>query len=382
MKRWIALLLALVLSVALCGCDGKAVKVFSFSGEYLTEQQLSNHTFYYYNKLSETEKQAYGSIYNEIFDHPEKIRIPQLDDEQLNRVFQSLSYDNPELLCLANTCRAISAGGRCYFVPDYVCTADECSNMTAQTRQKADEILSGIRSDMSDYEKELYFHDELFRICDYDNSGEILRDSYTVYGALVKGSAVCEGYSRAMQYLLDRVGIRNYLITGKAKNSDGSVEGHMWNIVTIDNKNYHVDATWDDPTGISEKTPSHAYFNVTDEMISRNHYDFEPQNPGCTSMENNYHYKNGLYFKEYGDSVMNDMVNGVSEAVKRGDDAAELIFKDKSSYDKAVKDLFDNKKIYRLFERANVVLGSKQLKTHSVQYHENPDMYVLYLTLK
>lgn len=382
MKRWIALLLALVLAVGLCGCDGKAADIFSFSGEYLTEQQLSNHTFYYYNELNDLEKRAYGSIYNEIFEHPEKIRIPKLDDEQLNRVFLSLSYDNPELLCLANTCRAVSAGGRCYFEPDYICTSSECGNMTAQTRQKADEILSGIRPDMSDYEKELYFHDELFRICDYDNSAETSRDSYTVYGALVKGSAVCEGYSRAMQYLLDSVGIKNYLITGKAANSDGSVEGHMWNIVTIDNKNYHLDATWDDPTGISEETPSRAYFNITDEMISRNHFDFEPQYPNCKSTDSNFHYKNGLYFSSYNDSVMNDMVNAVAESVKRGDDAAELIFKDKATYNKAVNDLFENGKIHRLFERVNVVLGSRKIGTHSIQYHENPDMYVLYLTLK
>lgn len=382
MKRWTSLLLALILAVCLCGCDGEAVSLFSFSGKYLTEEQLSNHTFYYYNQLSDTEKQAYGCIYNEIFEQPERIRIPKLDDEQLNRVFQSLSYDNPELFCIENTCRAISAGGRCYFEADYNCTPDEYNKMTSELSQKANEILSGVTSDMSDYEKELYFHDELFQICDYDNNSEIGRDSYTAYGALVNGSAVCEGYSRAMQYLLDSVGIQNYLITGKATNSDGSVEGHMWNIVTIDNKNYHLDATWDDPTGISEKTPSRAYFNVTDEMISRNHFDFQPQNPNCVSTDSNFHYKNNLYFSDYNDSVLNDMVNAVAEAVKRGDDAAELVFKDEKTYRKAVNDLFTNGKIHRLFERVNVVLGSKKLKSHSIQYHENSDMYVLYLTLK
>ncbi|MDD6551465.1 MAG: hypothetical protein PUF16_06760 [Lachnospiraceae bacterium] len=59
-------------------------------------------------------------------------------------------------------------------------------------------------------------------------------------------NVVCEGYSKAFQYLMDNTrrfvdaGISSKLVTS---------DTHMWNVVTIDGKNYLVDVTWyDDDT--------------------------------------------------------------------------------------------------------------------------------------
>lgn len=380
MKRFTALILSLILIITLCACSAETI--FGPYGEPLTAKQLDDKTFYYYKQLNEKEQKAYGNIYNNISEHPEKIRIAALNDEELSRVFLAFSYDNPEIICLSNTCRAVSAGGRCYFVPNYLCSANECKNLTAQFESNASEILSKTTPEMSDYDKELYFHDALFNICDYDNSAAPPWTSYTAAGALVNGSAVCEGYSRAMQYLLNEAGIENHLITGKAVDSKSNIEGHMWNIVSVDGKNYHLDSTWDDPTGISGKTPSHAYFNLTDKEISRNHSNFSPADPNCSDTEFNYHRKNGQYFEKYNNEALNDMVTAVVNAVKRGDDAVEFAFGSKEEYEKASKDLFKNKKIHRLFERANIALGQNELRTNSVEYHEDKEMFIIYITLK
>ena len=64
-------------------------------------------------------------------------------------------------------------------------------------------------------------------------------------------NVACEGYSKAFQYLMDHTqrfvdaGIVSKLVTS-TKLVDGNDNGHMWNVVTIDGKNYIVDVTWYD----------------------------------------------------------------------------------------------------------------------------------------
>jgi hypothetical protein len=54
-------------------------------------------------------------------------------------------------------------------------------------------------------------------------------------------NVVCEGYAKAFQYLCNLGGLTCYTVTGTiAGNMTGS---HMWNIVTLDGKNYLVDVT-------------------------------------------------------------------------------------------------------------------------------------------
>nr|MDE5741840.1 hypothetical protein [Oscillospiraceae bacterium] len=53
---------------------------------------------------------------------------------------------------------------------------------------------------------------------------------------------VCEGYSKAFQYLCDLGGVDCYTVTGNMDGGTGA-GAHMWNIVTLDEKNYLVDVT-------------------------------------------------------------------------------------------------------------------------------------------
>ena len=60
-------------------------------------------------------------------------------------------------------------------------------------------------------------------------------------------TVVCEGYSKAFQYLCDLSGRDDcvcYTVTGDMARTGGSSGGHMWNIVTMDDgRNYLVDVT-------------------------------------------------------------------------------------------------------------------------------------------
>ncbi len=80
-------------------------------------------------------------------------------------------------------------------------------------------------------------------VCAPDNIGFIR----TSYGSLVRGEAVCEGYSRAFKAVLDRLDIPCVLVSGVYRHTADSVELHMWTEVQLGDVWYGVDATMDDP---------------------------------------------------------------------------------------------------------------------------------------
>lgn len=163
------------------------------------------------------------------------------------------------------------------------------------TAKRADEIISSvIKPGMTDFEKELAIHDYIVNNCRYDienlKKGATPPESYTAYGVLVKGKAVCEGYAKAMKLLLDRVGIPCLIVAGTSKGSS-----HAWNIVCLDGEYYHVDATWDDPVmADGSQVLSHVYFNLTDDEFRKDHSWDSGAYPACNAVTYNYYRYLGL----------------------------------------------------------------------------------------
>ena len=147
----------------------------------------------------------------------------------------------------------------------------------AEAERVVDELIT---SGMSDYEVVKTLHDYLVTHCDYDyrvDIGNMPFVSYQAEGALLKGTAVCGGYAKAFELLLDAAGIPNETITGYAGGY------HAWNLVQVDGQWYHVDATWDDPTVRGGDYIRYDYFLKSDKvMVSRSHRDWETVH-ACTS---------------------------------------------------------------------------------------------------
>ena len=76
---------------------------------------------------------------------------------------------------------------------------------------------------------------------------------YDMYGALVNHSSVCQGYAETMFYLLKKAGLSCAIASSQNIN-------HAWNIVKVNGKWYHVDATWDDPVWDMPGRSNHDYF--------------------------------------------------------------------------------------------------------------------------
>ena len=320
---------------------------------------------FYYENLGDTEKIAYELIVENIENMPSRIRVPYLDDEGLSKVFEALLYDNPQYFFLSDNCKAeTTAFGKSYFVPQYIMSASEYVQKF-QELEKIREIVEIKTDRISDKsKKEQIIHDYIVDKCTYvDIAGG---ECSSVYGCLVNGKASCEGYAKSMKYLLDDVGIKNYLATGTTESGDGTPQGHAWNIVEIDGKYYHVDATWDDPDE-NEVENKYAYFNVTDEEISVTH-DAEKRFLGkCDATEHNYYVENGLYFSEY-DKNMSDVIT--SELVKQANlkkDVISFKMSDEKVLKKAETELFEMNGIYSILMNAGI-LSDNVLSEDSISY--------------
>ncbi|QHW31626.1 hypothetical protein GZH47_12755 [Paenibacillus rhizovicinus] len=159
--------------------------------------------------------------------------------------------------------------------------------------QMARQILAAIiKPGMSDYERELAIHDYLVlhTAYDYDNfrKGTVPADSYTMYGLLVNGIAVCQGYAYTAQLLLRMAGIETYYVRGTAGGGP-----HAWNKVKIDGAYYDLDVTWDDPVPDEAGEQAYGYFNVTDDELRLDH-TWTDKLPQATAKTLNYHVYNGL----------------------------------------------------------------------------------------
>lgn len=170
-------------------------------------------------------------------------------------------------------------------------------------------IKENIRKGMSDLEKVKSIHDYLVLSVayDYDNflKNNVSDDSYEAYGALINKIAVCDGYTKSMALILNKLGVQTIQVTGIANGGN-----HSWNMVKIDGQYYHVDTTWDDPVPNKPGSVHYNYFLKNTKQLKVNHQWDETAYPVATSSKFNYfHNMNNMVEKDamyyYSDSKDN-----------------------------------------------------------------------------
>ena len=200
--------------------------------EYYVETALENELG------KEKYFKAYNAIKNGVENFESEIRLgTEVDENEIRMIFNSYRSDHPEHFWLNPV--TLPFGTLCadgaiesFIAPKYFFTKEQMSAETEKINAAADELLKGITPSMPEFERERLLHDRLAKSITYDLNEKY---AHTAYGALVNG------YTQAFQYLLQRVGIQSFMVTGA-----GNGGNHAWNIVRIDGKYYNVDLTWDD----------------------------------------------------------------------------------------------------------------------------------------
>lgn len=225
----------------------------------------------YYGRslLSGDLRQAYDRIVAAVEDLDSSVSFSGLSvsKNDLLRVLQYYCDDYPHHFYLDDDELLISYSGNKANSLSLKYTMSKSQIATAKSKLESavTAMLSGIHGGMTAYERERLIYNRIIHHVVYTKSSDA--SIYTIYGALVNKKAVCDGYAHALQYLLYRAGIPCIRVTGSSKS-----ESHVWNMVQLSGKWYHVDVTWDDPviSGVSDFA-GYSYLNVTESQIKKDH---------------------------------------------------------------------------------------------------------------
>ena len=210
------------------------------------------------------------------------VRVPNI------KIIEKIKRDNPELFFWDQTKYGIETSvlGTKVFL-SYMYSDKE----RAFIPKRACEISSSCycRNDEKTVRK---IHNYLVGHVSYDYEDGIGKpENHNAGGIFLYNKGVCEGISKAFQWLCHLCNIECTVIEGTLAGS-----AHLWNIVTIYGKNYHVDVTQDiAATDKSWHKPAYIYYLVTDAEIKQDHIFRE--NFNCVNTEENPFYKAGKVFR-------------------------------------------------------------------------------------
>lgn len=230
---------------------------------------------YGYDSISDTGSKA---LYEKLVEYADKkLALPMevnevLSERQIMQAMNAYKNDHPEVFWIKTNCTFITDNNSTIVYPFFTMNNDERNFAKAQLENKLKLFESNAPSGASALELEKYAHDYLIDNCNYSKeaakSTEVVGNSSDAYGALIEGSAVCEGYARAFSLLCNWLGLDCVCVLGVGDN-----EYHMWNCVLLDNKWYQVDPTWNDNNDKNNNEPfaSSLYFNLDDKDMYNDH---------------------------------------------------------------------------------------------------------------
>lgn len=336
--------ITLTLALSSCGAKHDPAEDMTFNGSYhmieggtsvLIEDTATNvrssliyfpedmETVYGQTALSAEEKKIYDSLVKAIGDEEPSVPM-EADGETYTKILNLIGIEQMGFGNVSDR-RVGEFDVESQHFPvefTYRFSCEEMSNMNRAAEAAANEIMLGVTDEMTTYDKLKYFHDYLITHCESDSE-----DAYanTIYGALVRGKALCEGYAKSFSYLCNKAGIENIIVTGETDTA------HMWNMVKIDGNWYHVDVTWDKPDGtIAEMYPDmvmYQYFLVTDSVIENNHtiWTITTPPPKAYGTKENYFVKEGLYV-ENEQMTEQTIENALRKAIAEGKHTISIKF--------------------------------------------------------
>ena len=262
-----------------------------------TTTDSEDYKKYFYNQLNSNAKSIYSQIVNnfDLLKAGDKTIDFSNDTADADTNFQTawdaLMLDNPEIFFINTnnitlqsksdrkiwektprySYKLMPKQGKKYYMDTWQ-TQDEVENAIKEVNEKVRNIIASAKG--SRYDKVKYIHDYIVDNAEYDNSDRT--NNGNIYGLLIEKNAVCEGYAKTFQYLLDLLDIPNIIVYGEGINSNNNAEYHSWNYVQMDNgKWYAVDTTWDDPIVIGNgritEDIEHEYFLKGSDSFFNNH---------------------------------------------------------------------------------------------------------------
>lgn len=359
MKKLFAIVLTVILLItSLCGCAFREKNGVSVTG-----------TMYYcYNELTYLQQDIYDEMLKEALNVTNKFELFDAAENDVLKAYNALIADHPELFWLSD--------GYEYTLYEYfefipfldlygmdlkvisMEINEELQIKKSDLDKKVEEILENANKFSSDFEKIKYVHDYIIENTEYDDAVadiitsdeeiDTIYNAQTAYGCLVEGKAICSGYSKAFQLIMQKLGFLCGNAFGTTTEDDTQ---HQWNFLKVGGEFYFVDTTWDD-TVATEELPAYncyEYFLVNDEEISYSHTLNEDISvPVCNGDGYDFYITKQLYDdEEYDYNTTKNIINS-QNALQYINGYTVVEYSSPEECQKAVKELFDNNKFFNI----------------------------------
>ena len=306
--------------------------------------------------LNDVQTEVYNRLVYDIENYALSFMFENIEQEDFKKAYYAVLDDHPEFFWIGKNFRYYMRKTDDYTVvtvdPDLM---SEDVNVIKGDKGKFDSVTNKIineaRKIENTYDKVLFIHDYIVDNTVYDsetldlinnNENEGLLNASTAYGCLVNGKALCSGYSAAFQYLIEKLDIDCYRVSGTRVSESGP---HQWNFILLDGEYYYIDCTWDDPmTSDGQPRKTYEYFLISDGDLFLTHtLDNEREVPACTGRRYNYYVYNDLFFDEYDfryieEVALRDPYSGI----------ITVKFRSKEYLGEAVEDLMTNQMIFTI----------------------------------
>ena len=343
-------------------------------------QSEEGHQEYYFKQLNEEEQRVYRELLKGIRAREKDFYLTLSQDDSIDRCYHAVLKDHPEIFWVHNHEKiyktTYSDSDYCTFTPGYIYTESEISEIQNAMEAGFQEVSSLIPADASDYEKVRIVYTYVIDNTQYQASD----DDQSIAGVFWKKEAVCAGYAGAVQYLLERIGVPCIYVDGSTQ---GSTEGHAWNIVKLDGEYYYVDATnGDQPDFLNgnaaqleeHKTIIYDYLCPFPEEYEKKYIRSEELTvPDCTAKDMNFYVLNQGCFDGYDWETIYDYCK------MRLDNGAAVVrfkFSNQEAFAAACNELLDNGEVQNVAQYYMKQNGLGQVEYH---YGVRDNLYTIYL---
>lgn len=343
-------------------------------------QSEEGHQEYYFKQLNEEEQRVYRELLKGIRAREKDFYLTLSQDDSIDRCYHAVLKDHPEIFWVHNHEKiyktTYSDSDYCTFTPGYIYTESEISEIQNAMEAGFQEVSSLIPADASDYEKVRIVYSYVIDNTQYQASD----DDQSIAGVFWKKEAVCAGYAGAVQYLLERIGVPCIYVDGSTQ---GSTEGHAWNIVKLDGEYYYVDATnGDQPDFLNgnaaqleeHKTIIYDYLCPFPEEYEKKYIRSEELTvPDCTAKDMNFYVLNQGCFDGYDWETIYDYCK------MRLDNGAAVVrfkFSNQEAFAAACNELLDNGEVQNVAQYYMKQNGLGQVEYH---YGVLDNFYTIYL---